>query len=194
MPLYLKKIVTLCYFLVASLCSYCQDWTDEQLSSAATAADINWLTEDEQNAIMYINLARMYPKDFVRIELEDASELDVKNLSYLNSLKRELNSMLPAGAVNFDNTAYEYARCFAKESGQRGIIGHKRKTCPRLSYAECCSYGVRAGWDIALQWLIDEGVPDLGHRKNCLGKNFTKIGLSIQPHKKYAVCAVADFK
>ncbi len=176
-----------------SCCGFCQDWTDEQLDKAATAADISILSEDEQTAIMYINLARMYPKDFARIELDNLSDIVIKKPEYLNSLKTTLNDMVPMGALYFDNSVYEYARCFAKESGSRGTVGHTRKRCPKDIYAECCSYGVKAGWDIALQWLIDDGVKNLGHRKNCLEKGFTKIGLSIQPHKKYDVCAVADF-
>lgn len=172
---------------------YCQDWTAEQLDKAATAIEISILSEEEQNAIMYINLARMYPKDFVRIELDDLSDFKIKDPAYLNSLKKELNTMDAVGALYFDNTVYEYARCFAKESGGKGTVGHKRKRCPKDLYAECCSYGVKAGWDIALQWLIDDGISNLGHRKLCLEKGFTKIGLSIQPHKKYTVCAVGNF-
>lgn len=180
-------------FLLLSFHGFSQDWTDEQLDKAATAADIGSLSEDEQNAIMYINLARMYPKDFVRIELDDISGLQVKNPSYLKSLKKELNAMEAMEPLNFDSTVYEYAKCFAKESGSKGTVGHTRKKCPKDLYSECCSYGVKAGWDIALQWLIDDGVPSLGHRKNCLEKGIFKIGLSIQYHKKYGVCAVADF-
>lgn len=172
---------------------FSQDWTDEQLDNAATASNAGYLTEDEQNAIMYINLARMYPRDFVRIELDNLTDFDVRNLSFLNSLKKELNSMEAEVPLAADEAIYEYAKCFAKESGAMGSVGHKRKRCPKNKYAECCSYGYKAGWDIVFQWLIDDGIAGVGHRKNCLDKNFTKIGLSIQPHKKYSVCAVADF-
>jgi uncharacterized protein YkwD len=48
------------------------------------------------------------------------------------------------------------------------------------------------GKDIILQLLIDDDVPSLGHRINCLNKEYTKIGVSVQPHKKWDTCAVID--
>lgn len=189
----LRIFAVLCFYILLPLFSFCQDWTDEQLDKASTASEINILSEDEKAAIMYINLARMYPKDFVLIELDGLTDFPIKNPSYLNSLKKELNDMPAREPLYFDNKVYDYAKCFAKESGERGYVGHTRKKCAKSFYPECCSYGMKAGWDIALQWLIDDGVSNLGHRKNCLEKGFNKIGLSIQYHKKYQVCAVADF-
>ena len=45
--------------------------------------------------------------------------------------------------------------------------------------------------EIVLSLLIDEGVPSLGHRKILLG-NYSQIGLSIKPHKKYETNTVID--
>jgi len=47
---------------------------------------------------------------------------------------------------------------------------------------------------VAIQLLIDEGVPSLGHRKACLDKSMEKVGLNIQPHASYDYCCVLDFK
>jgi uncharacterized protein YkwD len=44
-----------------------------------------------------------------------------------------------------------------------------------------------------MSWMIDEGVSDLGHRKNILDKEYTAAGVSIQPHKRYKVNAVMNF-
>jgi hypothetical protein len=48
------------------------------------------------------------------------------------------------------------------------------------------------GKDIALQLLIDDEVPSLGHRINCLSKSYTKIGVSVNFPKKWGICAVID--
>ena len=51
---------------------------------------------------------------------------------------------------------------------------------------------MHTGKDIVMQLLIDHDVPSLGHRINCLNKEYTKIGVSVQPHIKWDICAVID--
>ena len=148
---------------------------------------------------MYINLARLYPKLFVKYELSDNNESTENNNyitdnDYKKSLVKDLNTMEPAIALLFDKDVYESAKCFAIESGIAGIVSHKRINCKRYGHSECCSYGLSSGKEIALQWLVDDGISSLGHRKICLDKESYNIGLNIQPHKSYGVCAVADFK
>jgi len=46
--------------------------------------------------------------------------------------------------------------------------------------------------EIVLELMIDEDVPSLGHRL-VMFTNYTKIGISIQPHKKYEWNTVLDF-
>ena len=186
----------LCFFF--SLISFSQSWTDEQLKSANTASDINYLSQVEKETIMYINLARMYPQEFAQYEVQnyfgpENSGDYVKNSSYRQSLIDELNSKAAAQPLQPDETIYNYAKCFAIESGDNGIEGHARINCPSGLYAECCSYGMQTGKDIALQWLIDDGIPNLGHRKNCMNPAYTKIGVSFHTHTKWRYCAVADF-
>ena len=40
--------------------------------------------------------------------------------------------------------------------------------------------------------IVDNDVPSLGHRINCLNKAYTKIGVSVQNHVKWDTCAVLD--
>lgn len=192
-----KKILT----IVLVLCSYFADsqtWTKEQLAKANTAKQIDYISVIEQEAIMYINLARLYPKEFMKYEAlkynGTAKYGDyLKDSKYKKSLLVTLNTMAPVPALNFDKVLYENAKCFAKESGELGIEGHKRIKCAKGNYAECCSYGMETGKDIAMQWLIDDGIASLGHRKNCLEKRFIKIAVSSAKHKKWDTCAVAEF-
>jgi hypothetical protein len=193
----LKKYAVLHLILLLGYISYAQDWTEEQLKNANTAADIEYLTDVEKDAIKYINLARLYPKQFAKIELKDYYGPEkygnyLKGSKYLKSLKSDLETMDAVEALKFDKALYENAKCFAKESGENGTTGHKRIKCPKGNYAECCSYGMNTGKDIALQWLIDHDVPSLGHRINCLNGRYTKIGLSVHTHKVWDWCAVAD--
>ncbi|MEO8768661.1 MAG: CAP domain-containing protein [Ferruginibacter sp.] len=193
----MKKSLIVIIILFFSVPSFCQDWTDEQLGQADTGRDIDQLSEIEKDAIMFINLARLFPIEFVKIELEsytgpEGNENSLNNSTYKKSLVTLLNNSKPVGPLSFDNSLYQNAKCFAKESGIKGTVGHKRKNCPANYSAECCSYGMDNGEDIAMQWLIDDKVQTLGHRRNCLNKAYSKIGISTYSHKKYGTCAVAD--
>lgn len=191
----MKKILFLLIGLFGIQFAHAQRWSEYQLEQANTASNISYLTYQEKEAIKYINLARLYPSQFADNEVrnyEMPSGYVAVTQSYKNSLYRDLKSMKPVNALYFDETMYQYAKCFAKESGERGITGHTRSVCEKGNFAEVCSYGMQTGRDIAMQWLIDDGVESLGHRINCLNGSYTKIGLSIHPHTVYKICAVAD--
>jgi hypothetical protein len=195
----MKKYLYALLFLLFSIAMSSQTWTPEQLTKANTAKDINYLTQTEKDAVLYINLARLYPKLFVTIELEKYYGTEkysdyLKDSKYKKSLIEKLNSIRPAGALLPDMGCYENAKCFAKESGDNGSEGHVRTNCKEENYAaECCSYGMTNGMDIAMQWLIDDGVPGVGHRECCLRESYHKIGISVHSHITWSTCAVAEF-
>lgn len=192
----------ICLFtcLIFSMISKAQSWTNAQLDSADTAMDIDYLSKVEKDAILYINLCRMFPKDFVRIELSkyevDSNYEDsyLKSFAaYKKSLQEDLLKKEAAEALQFDNVLYLDARCYYTEISQADREGHERKDCPPSNYAECISFGQVAGKDIAMQLLIDAEVPSLGHRMICLDKAYHKIGLSAGRHFTWKFCAVAEF-
>ncbi len=191
------RILFLFTFNLMLIPIYAQNWTNEQLEKANTARNVSYLTNTEKECIMYINLCRLYPQDFLRNEVltykspQKYSDY-LKNSPYFESLIQLLNSMNPVGAVNFDQQSYSDAKCFVIEQGKAGTTGHTRINCSPVNYAECCSYGMETSKDIVMQLLIDHDVPSLGHRINCLNKSYSKIGVSIQPHTKWGTCAVID--
>jgi len=165
-----------CFLLILLCCTSinAQTWSETQLTKANTAKDIAILTNVEKECIMYINLCRMYPKEFLKNELLDYYGTEkygdyLKKSTYRKSLLSFLASMQPIDALYFDIDVYTNAACFAKEQGKAGTTGHTRIKCPTGEYtAECCSYGMETGKDIAMQLLIDHGISSLGHRKICL--------------------------
>jgi uncharacterized protein YkwD len=163
-------------------------WTEEQWRKASTADAINHLTAEEKQIFTYVNLARMYPADFA----EKYIAAEKNKSSYHKSLYKTLKTMQPVGLYYYDEEMYQFAKCFAKEMGKWGIVGHTRKKCPKGNFAECCAYGSDTGKEIVLQLLIDQGVPGLGHRVTLLSPNFTKMGASIQKHKTYRTGATLD--
>jgi uncharacterized protein YkwD len=195
----MKRISILCLTLLFIRFSnaIAQNWTSTQIEKANTAKNITYLTNVEKECILYINLCRLYPKDFLKYEVINYYGTEkygdyVQYSTYRKSLIQQLNSMTPVNALYFDSEAYKNAKCFAIEQGKVGTTGHTRINCKDGNYAECCSYGMDTGKDIVLQLLIDDDVPSLGHRINCLNKAYTKIGVSVQNHVKWDTCAVLD--
>jgi len=169
-----------------------QNWSARQIAQANTAKDIGALTEQEKAIIMYVNLARMYPKKYASIEVENNDY--EQGSDYRASLIDTLRTMEAAEPLHFDAEMYALAKCFAVESGLSGHVGHERDKCTEGFMGECCAYGHAEGRMIVLQLLIDHDVPSLGHREICLSDRYEGIGVSIQPHKEYRNCAVLDFK
>ncbi len=173
------------------------EWTTEELISANTAVNVMYLTELEKEVILYVNLARLYPEKFARIEVADYVGPAkyggyLENSPYKRSLMERLNSMSPCPTLSPTAGLSDYASCFAKESGDAGITGHSRKKCEKGYFAECCSYGMDTARDIVLQLLIDHDVESLGHRKICLDPNYRTIGTGFHSHSKYGSCCVLD--
>jgi len=175
------------FMLVNNLCA--QPWTSAQLATANTASHIEELTGIEQETIMYLNLARLYPKDFVRIELTaDATDIN------MTSLIRTLKSLKPKKALVWDAALQATAECLVNEQGPTKQVGHKRKKCAGDYFAECISYGMESGKDIILQLLIDYGNPGYGHREICLSGEYHTVGVSDGGHGLNGRMAVMDFK
>lgn len=191
------KSITLLILLI-SFTNFAQTWTNEELTKANTLAKITDLTEVEKEAVMYINLARMYPKKFVDIEVKKYQPPNqayvnlLEDSPYIESLIDELNELEPTAPYVYDEDLQEFASCFAAEQGASGYMGHKRKKCAAGNYAECCAYDMATGKHIAMQLLIDHDIPSLGHRINCLNPKYSKIGIGVADHSKATICAVLD--
>jgi uncharacterized protein YkwD len=140
----------------------------------------------------------MFPKVFMKVYLEPMIYTEYgKNTrnTYVISLLETLPTIKPLAPLKPNRELYELAKCHAITSGKTGYTGHKRqKSCKNGNFAECCSYGCETGLEVIYQLLLDDGVPSLGHRYACLNKYYTTIGISMQPHKKYGINAVLDFR
>jgi hypothetical protein len=165
----------------------------EQIAKANTGKNAEFMNGEEKETLTLINLARLYPRQFLKLYMDYAGSMAVSGNTYYTSLTKDLKTMEPCGALLPDKAMYESAKCWATEAGKEGIVGHDRKNCAGYFNGECCSYGSGTGLDIVMQLLIDDGVKSLGHRHICLDRYYTLVGISLQPHKTYGVNAVLDF-
>lgn len=169
-------------------------WGTVEIAEANTGKNVTYLNEVEKETLLYLNLARLYPRKYAQIEvprdmLFSRSE-KAKWLLYRKSLLKTLNSMHPLQALQPDSLMTVNAKCFAKESSELGTVGHKRIQCTKENWEECCAYGSATGRQIVLSLLIDYNVPSLGHRYACLSEINTKAGLGFDNHPRYRYCLV----
>ena len=187
--------------VVSPLALYSNEWNEPKFTKCNTAAGAAYLSNDEKKVIYILNLIRTDPALFARTVLRKYPSQSGKDyLSddtyYYQSLVNTLLKLEPKELLYPDNLCYGSAQCHANASGISGYVGHERKSkdCKdkKYYYGECCDYGHSDPLEIVLSLLIDEGVSSLGHRNICLG-DYSKIGVSIQPHSKYGTNSVFDF-
>ncbi len=169
-----------------------------EIATANTAANADYMTKNEKDVTLYTNLARMYPKKFYNLfrawAVANGAESKLRSNSYYTSLAKRLRSMDPVSLVLPERAMYELAECWAIESGQKGLIGHDRQECPMGYSGENCGYGFsQSGQYFVLLLIIDEGVKNLGHRENILHPDFKGLASAIRPHVDYKYCAVQNF-
>jgi uncharacterized protein YkwD len=177
-------------------------WEAATVRELNTAAELDYLDDEEKKVILFMNLARYNGPLFAGTFLESyLREKQIENNSYVKSLRRDLNKLDRLAPLIAEKDLSAVAGAHALESGKQGSTGHqgfKQRFEPLLGnpythVGENCSYGYERAIDIVLGLLIDEGVKDLGHRSNILSADFNSIGVAIRPHKRYRTNCVMDF-
>ena len=193
----MKIFFVVSFLVMLTKYSFAQSWTAAQLESANTAKNLPDLTAAEKRLIQYINLCRMYPASFAVNEVELFTGIpgiaDKSLGKYKKSLLKELAIQQPCKPLRTDPALIKDAKCFSGELRRTNRVGHQREDCPDRQYAECLSFGNESAREVILEWLIDSGVANLGHRRNCLNPSYEKVGVSIAAHISYGQCAVAEF-
>ncbi len=186
--------------------SLIEQFSVEELNTASTCEAISFMSPEEKEVIRIMNLVRLYPQKFkLVVAIPYAKSKGMDSGRYYNSLLKDLEKSSGAVSLLPDVTLYNEANSHAKYSGEKGKIGHdgprgktydsRMKSLLKLfrEVGENCQYGYNDALDIVMDLLIDEDIPSFGHRKNILNPNFTHVGVSIAPHKKYTYNCATDF-
>lgn len=189
--------ITPVFFLFQCYAQISTNWTTQELSQANTVSSVNYLNGVEKEVVIVLNLARLFPKRFVELELHSYNGTKkygdyLLHSPYKKSLIEAMNNMAPLPAVQPSPELTSFAQCFAKESGITGKTGHDRRQCKGGYFAECCSYGMSTGKDIVMQLLIDHNVTSLGHRKICFTQSYLSVGVGFYTHSNSEYCCVID--
>lgn len=188
---------------------YCQDypkyskngkkeWSKKEWRSANTARFSFYMGRQVRQSIRFMNLARMYGEKFSQIYIDS-----IPNKSnYENSLIRTLTNQKAKKPLRPSPNLWGSSLIHSLYSGITNTTGHngfktRLAIFQPFSYGnttgENCDYGSKKGLDIALDLLIDRGVPSFGHRKNILNSEYSRVGGARFLHPEYGWNAVFDY-
>ena len=175
-------------------------WEETVVRSLHTAEKVTYLSEEAKQVVLFINMARfdgpLFAETFLKTYLE---EKQTGRSRYVRSLYRDLEQATGLEPLEPEPDLTAIARDHATSTGEQGRTGHgnfsKRYESllgnPYQGVAENLAYGHAEAIDIVISLLIDEGIRDLGHRKNMLNPLFNSVGVAISPHRTYRVnCAI----
>ncbi|MDQ0640636.1 uncharacterized protein YkwD [Pedobacter sp. W3I1] len=211
---------TLLLFIFSSQVN-AQKWTNAEFRKANTAANASYLSNEEKNIVMYINLIRIDGEKFYYTFLEDYinnynakvrkyrnyNELRItRNNSYYTSLLKHLRGVKNLQMFYPDDKLASLSRGHAQDLNRNNLDTHESSNgdkfskrlsryFPNKAMSENIDFGYSNSLDIVCHLLLDCGVPSLGHRFNLLDQKYklNTVGVSIQPHPSYTWCAVIDF-
>lgn len=177
-----------------------KSWNDPTYAACNTAADAPFMNDKEKELIYVLNLARRYPAQFANTVVKKypawSHNPKMAQTDHYGSLLRTMHKLPQSTILYPDRQCYASAQCHAASAGSKGYVGHDRisAACRENKHymGECCDYGHGEPIDIVMALLVDEGVPNLGHRLICFS-TYNKIGVSIAPHREYGNNAVLDF-
>jgi len=175
------------------------------VAKSRTTLVADYLTGPELAVIEEMNLARTDPAGYAQYlgaprKQREGEVLSARDeaIEFLLNAKR-LPPLAPAKALSLA------ARDHAEDTGPKGMTGHvgsdKSTFSERIQRynksfgggGENISYGVDGARAIVIQLIVDDGVPDRGHRKNIFGASYKTAGVAIGAHKDYRTMCVIDF-
>lgn len=178
-------------------------FTDAEIKAANTAANVDYLTDEEKKVILLCNLARLdgsrFAKEYVKPHLKG------KTSSAINSLYSDLSAVKNRQMFLPKEELCKSAAYHAEDMGKSGRTGHNSSDGTSMSdrlwsynpdamkIAENCSYGPSEALAIVVQLLVDEGLTPPGHRNTILSAEYKVIGVAIRQHKSWRYNCVQDF-
>lgn len=116
-----------------------------------------------------------------------------------------LNKLASVPVLKWNEELGKAARDHVLDTGSKGLVQHesadgtpvkerlkkygKIVTC----YGENLSYHCETAMEVVLQQIVDDGVPNRGHRENLFNPDFRCCGVFSGAHKDFDTMSVVDF-
>ena len=128
-----------------------------------------------------------------------------EGVAALNEAIRYMQHAQPLAPLTYSAGLALSARDHALEQGETGQVGHSGRggSSPfsRMErYGAWCNeageniaYGAPSAQQIVMNLIVDDGVPNRGHRTNLLKPTFGVAGVGVGQHPRYGAVCVIDF-
>jgi uncharacterized protein YkwD len=126
-----------------------------------------------------------------------------EGLTAVDEAIRRLEKQRPVGALAYSRGLSLAARDLVAAQGASGGFGHRgpdgsmpsdrieRHGQWESAIGENVAYGQRTARDVVAAFIVDDGVPGRGHRKNLFNAAFRVMGVDCGPHSSYGTtCAI----
>jgi len=189
------------------------------LTQSHRTSEVPYLAPLEKAVINEINLARTSPREYQSLLEQFEKYYDGKLLrvpgqtpiltregtSAVTEAIRSLRSQTPVSPLNSSKGMSLGARDHIRDLGTSGTSQHtgsdgsqpwdrvNRYGTWQKIIGENISFGHNHASNIVMTLMIDDGVPNRGHRKNILNPDFHVVGVACGDHPAYRTICVITF-
>ena len=194
--------VTICAFLAlaAPAASLDRSFATQVLAETNLAR-----TEPRAYAGFLREFRRQFRGNYYVLPGSDTRMQTGEGVTAVDEAIRFLSRVKPLPPLTWSEGLAAAAAELAEEQGGSGATGHTGKqshgvqerierhgTWERL-IGENIGYGPEGARIMVMQLIIDDGVPDRGHRKNTFSQGYTTAGIACGPHPRFRSMCVVDF-
>lgn len=188
------------------------------MSTAVTqpGPDVN---EMDRQIFELINKARANPQEFIphlqqmesRFEgflMKQPGKTTLRTKEGVDAVREAikfLGQQQPKRQLNWNNELYLAAKQHVSDTGVKGLVQHEssdgKTVKERLKqygkivtcYGENLSFHTETPMEVVLQSIVDDGVPNRGHRENLFNPEFRVMGCYSGHHKDFDHMSTIDF-
>ena len=161
-------------------------------TKALPAAELK-MSSRENQMVDEINLVRSDPPGYIKYVKEFIKRTNPgkRTVATANELMDELKKQQPLSPLKINMDMYRDAKDYGKLMMENNSIEHSD-----LPYNENLSFGIEDIREVIMDLLIDEDIPDRGHRRNILKKNISAVAVHELPGtvEGYHFCYIQEFK
>jgi uncharacterized protein YkwD len=205
--------------LMLSLCLILLFTATAGLTQSNKAIEVNYLLPLEKTVVNEMNLARTSPKEYLPlleqfgkyydgkllklpgetpIQTREGKGAVVEAIRFLRSLK-PVSPLSPSKGMSLG--AKDHIRDLRTSGASQHTGSDGSQTWDRVNrygtwqkiIGENICFGHNKARDIVVMLIIDDGVPNRGHRKNILNPDFRVVGVACGDHPAYRTICVITF-